>query len=111
MCRRRASPGLPAAAHRWRRTCRSWQSLKQVEHRPVPADALVQDFAANVEVADAAEAHPKPASHLLFQRNLARNAEFARQALLDPQQAGGPAGEERVAAPLCDQPAEQLLDV
>ena len=65
-------------------------SPPHIEHRPVPADPPVDDLAADIEFAHAAEAHAKPARHLLLHRDLAGQAELARQALLHAQQAAEP---------------------
>src|SRR2546430_12108291 len=90
---------------------RSWKRLHHVEDRPIPAHPAVNDLAANIEVAHAAETQPETAGHLLLHGDLARNAEFPRKPLLHAQQAARSAGEERFTAPIGDEATHYPLDI
>ncbi len=83
----------------------------EVEYRPVPADATLNDLALDVEVTHAAEAHADAASHLLFHRRLSRKRELVSEPLLDPQEPARSAREERITAALSDEAAKNPLDI
>ena len=67
------------------------------------------DPAVDAEFAHTAEAHAEPAGHLLLQRHLAGNPEFAPEPLQQQQQAVGAAGEKRIRPVIGDRAAENAF--